>query len=403
MNPANPLPSLICFMIALGTMHLLTRKQAVEPSPGRFRAIDGFRGYLAFSVFQSHSLIWFFFIKSGRWEVPPSHLYTHFGQSSVAFFFMITGFLFTTKLIDGRDRIPFDWLKLFAGRVMRLYPLYLVAGILHFAILGLLSKGATLRLPVSVVLKSAVNWLTMGQLGSPIAGVDFGGNDHQWILAGVTWTLPYEVLFYASLPLIGFFIGVRSSMILLAMGALGFVLMFIKDPKLTSQAFFLSGIIAAFLVRRERVRRVASSRWVSVLLVVSLGLMVSFSPSPYGSWGALAVLATVFSCVAAGNDFWGLLSARGSVALGEVSYGVYLLHGIALYSVFRLGIGLDTARSFTPEMHWLVVAATTPVLLTICHLSYRFIELPPMQRTGALVSGLRQGLRKVNTALNRAP
>lgn len=71
---------------------------------GRNDSIDGLRGYLAFFVFLHHSLVWYFYIKTGSWNVLDSHFYNHLGQTSVVFFFMITGFLFYAKLLN-KDKI----------------------------------------------------------------------------------------------------------------------------------------------------------------------------------------------------------------------------------------------------------------------------------------------------------
>ena len=95
-------------------------------STPRYSSIDGLRGYLALAVFLSHSSIWYFYLRSGTWDVPPSNFYTQLGQSSVTLFFMITGFLFWSKLLDGRVQ-PIDWPRLYLSRVFRLAPLYSLA------------------------------------------------------------------------------------------------------------------------------------------------------------------------------------------------------------------------------------------------------------------------------------
>lgn len=104
MDPVSPLPALACLLVAMATAFFLVKQFGSPPSLGRYASIDGLRGYLAFFVFLHHSCIWYFFLRTGQWQAPPSNLYNHFGQSSVALFFMITGFLFFSKLIDGRTR-----------------------------------------------------------------------------------------------------------------------------------------------------------------------------------------------------------------------------------------------------------------------------------------------------------
>lgn len=100
MDPVSPYPAIAALFLGLACAWCIARRAGGPPEQGRFASIDGLRGYLAFFVFLHHSAIWYFCLRTGQWKVPPSNLYTHFGQSSVAMFFMITGFLFSLKLID---------------------------------------------------------------------------------------------------------------------------------------------------------------------------------------------------------------------------------------------------------------------------------------------------------------
>ncbi len=74
-------------------------------------------------VMIAHASAWRLYAMTGEWTVPPSRLYTHFGQSSVALFFMITAFLFGSKLLESGER-PVDWLRLYVSRALRIMPLY---------------------------------------------------------------------------------------------------------------------------------------------------------------------------------------------------------------------------------------------------------------------------------------
>ena len=89
-----------------------------QPGP-RYWSLDGLRGYLALAVVLSHASIWYFYLRSGTWEVPPANVYTQFGQGSVTRFFMITGFCFGPRCLMGASSrltgrgcicpVCFDW------------------------------------------------------------------------------------------------------------------------------------------------------------------------------------------------------------------------------------------------------------------------------------------------------
>lgn len=120
----KPLFPIVTTFVAILTAHFLPKNKLPKISPQRFNSIDGLRGHLAFFVFLHHSCIWYFYLHDGYWRVPESRLFTHFGQTSVALFFMITSFLFFTKLLNSNEK-GIDWNRLFISRFLRLVPLYL--------------------------------------------------------------------------------------------------------------------------------------------------------------------------------------------------------------------------------------------------------------------------------------
>src|SRR5579862_6911783 len=108
MSPTSCIPVVVAGLTATLLAFLVSGRSPPVAGADRFLAIDGLRGYLALSVFLHHSCVWYFYLRTGKWELPPSRLYVQLGQSSVALFFMITGFLFYSKLLQARNR-EFDW------------------------------------------------------------------------------------------------------------------------------------------------------------------------------------------------------------------------------------------------------------------------------------------------------
>jgi peptidoglycan/LPS O-acetylase OafA/YrhL len=125
-------------LLSLGTIAITAPALGIEAPKHRFASINGLRGFLAMFVFLHHSSSWYYFARIHQWSIIPSDLFNQFGSTSVALFFMITAFLFFSKLIDGRHR-SFDWLKLYVGRIMRIVPLYLLAVFLLFLVVGFIT------------------------------------------------------------------------------------------------------------------------------------------------------------------------------------------------------------------------------------------------------------------------
>ena len=367
-------------VLALVTCWLIIKFAGSPLSSGRFATIDGVRGYLAFFVFLHHGSVWAQYLHTGKWASPSSSLFTQFGQGSVALFFMITGFLFYTKLLDSRGR-SVDWLRFFVGRVLRLVPLHWFAVSIMFVIVMILSRGEILD-PVKTF-TGLLRWLTL--LGSPDLNAVVGTTH---ILAGVTWSLPYEWFFYLSLPIIALSVALIAPFPVLFVGFAAVIgaIAWHADPLNAFQ--FLGGITAAILVRYKFLSRIATSVIGSPLVIALLLVEIGLFATAYG-FAQVIILSVVFALIAGGSSLFGLLTWRVSHTLGEMAYSIYLLHGVVLFVTFRFVLGFEAARALAPVEYWLVVCLTVPVLLLMCFVTFRLIERPAMDRAGALTARIR--------------
>jgi len=387
MSPVSSLPAIIVLLAAVAASSLLVRRFGSPSEQGRYASIDGLRGYLALFVFLHHSCIWYFYLRTGHWKDSPSNLYTHFGQSSVALFFMITGFLFFRKLLDGRTK-RIDWGRLFISRLLRLVPLYLFTMFLLFCIVAYASHGV-LNEPIPKLLKEVVQWLGFTIFGAPnLNGIGYTST----IIAGVTWSLPYEWFFYCSLPLIALTVRVIPPWPYLALGTIasiiGLTLWHQQMHHLTS---FLSGIITGFLVQSSPFRQFAVKTFSSFILMGCITIAIIFYPSAYKTI-PLFLLSVAFALIACGNNLLGLLVSPISRTLGEMAYSIYLLHGITLFVTFNFILSADESKALSPITHWLLVVGITPILVFICFFTFRWIENPAMRSTTIFTVWLRSHL-----------
>ena len=389
MDIVSPIPAIVCLLAAVAVAFLLSKYYGAPPDNGRFLTIDGLRGYLAFFVFLHHSSIWYFYLRTGQWGTLPSNFYTHLGQSSVVLFFMITGFLFFSKLIDARE-FGIDWGKFFVSRFLRLVPLYLFAMVLLFFVISYISNGS-LNEPLPNILKGALKWLTFTILGAPdLNGIDYTSK----IVAGVTWTLPYEWLFYMSLPVLALTVRVTPPFPYLMLGVGTILIAAIRHPQ--AQHLLLSfggGIAASLLYRTAGFREFASRKIASVLVLICISLVVSIYPSAY-ELAPLLLLTLAFALVACGSNLFGILIHPVSRTLGEMAYSIYLLHGIVLFITFNFMIGVPVSKALSSPAHWFVILAITPILILGCALTFRVIERPAMQSATTVTYWLRLKLSK---------
>lgn len=344
-------PAILALLSAVTSALILRSRYEAPPTLGRFSQIDGLRGYLAYFVFLHHSCIWYFYIHTGRWELPPSNLYTNFGQGSVSLFFMITGFLFFSKLIDGRTK-GIDWGRLYISRFLRLAPLYFFAISMLFFIVALLSDGI-LVVPISSLIRGVIRWSSFAILDMPNLN---GISNTFTIIAGVTWSLAYEWFFYLSLPILAMTVKLKPPVLYILVGFASFVALIMWHTNYFILMSFLGGIIASFMVRLDWLRKFAVTRLSSFIVLICINASFTLFPSAYKFY-PLLFLALAFSLIACGNNLFGILESAASRILGEMAYSIYLLHGLILFITFNFILGIQESKSLSPFIYWLTVVS----------------------------------------------
>jgi peptidoglycan/LPS O-acetylase OafA/YrhL len=160
---------------------------------------------------------------------------------------------------------------------------------------------------------------------------------------------------------------------------------------------FLGGIAAAILSRKENIRLLASGRVTSVCILFLLLVLVVFFSSAHKPVPFL-IISVIFIAIACGNSLFGVLTSNISRKLGQISYGIYLLHGIILFIAFRFIVGLPKAMVISPITHWVIVCACSIFIVIICSLTYKYIELPTMKAASGVTGKLRNYLRRCEKA-----
>ena len=384
MNPSNPAFVVVAIFIAVCTAYFLPKKFVPEMTTTRFNSIDGIRGYLAFLVFLHHSIIWYFYLHTGVWQVPPTRLFRHFGQASVALFFMITSFLFLTKLLNSK-KSGINWNRVYISRVLRLTPLYILAIFVIFAFVALIS-GGSLTEPLPLIAKNAMKWITFTVLGDP----DLNGvKSTNLIIAGVSWSLPYEWFFYFSLPVFAFLLRIKVELPYLLFSLLSLIGFYFWGPQWYHLMAFLGGILAAFIVRYEIFKRILqSSLGAFGFIACILGIFFAFSTTY--TMIPLTLLFMAFCVVAADNSIFGVFTHIVSRTLGEMAYSIYLLHGIFLFTTFKFILGYSTVKELTVIEYWSVIFLIIPFLIGFCYLSFNYIEKKAMDKTNGITKFLEQ-------------
>ncbi|CAO3428439.1 acyltransferase family protein [Azospirillum doebereinerae] len=375
----TPLLAMALYAVALCVAALLLRllPAGALPETGakRFRAIDGLRGPLAYGVFIHHGVITWDYLHTGQWVAPDSRLAVHLGQSSVALFFMVTSFLFWTRILDSRSpmgRSRMDWAVFALSRAYRLYPVYLLAWI-GAVLIALASTGFPPTVDALALVRSLIGWATFKT--PPVNGMENAGQ----IVAYATWSLKYELLFYAALPGLAFLLH-RSegrATALASLAATVAVYAYFRGFSPAILACFSGGFAAAYWVRRPALAAFGRSAKGGALALAALagtiaGFDTAYAPLPILGLGA------VFLAVASGQSFGGLLAWRPVLWLGEISYGVYLLHGLVIWLALTGNAALPAAVRENGTLFAAALAGVGALVVLLASAIHLTVERPAM-------------------------
>lgn len=335
----------------------------------RVSSLDGLRGILATAVMVHHFAITFVWHSTGTWQVTDSRVINNMGAVPVSLFFMITGYLFTQKVIRGQP----NWGSLLSSRLRRIFPMYIVSILLVAVISFYQARGEPSPLLDNFV--ALGRWLIF--LGGSINGFP----DSKLINASVQWTLMYEALFYLSLPLMYCLFRRQLPILALVVSIGAIAILWPEYHPVFHKRFvklFLVGMAVAFLEPRLRKTSINFSTLWCCLIAVG-ALLASLNMRSY-STGQMLILGIPFGLFVLGNSLYGLLEHKGLKVLGEASFSIYLLHGIVIYSVFSLlkiyNFTEGTLAGYAWYLPLIILAVSALSVLTYWSIERPFLNAP---------------------------
>ncbi|MFA5216014.1 acyltransferase family protein [Sulfuricurvum sp.] len=339
-------------------------------SPAKSLEIDGLRGLLALGVFVAHAAISYRYYQGIPWQLPIENFYTMIGEGSVLFFFMITGFLFWNMIIRYRGVLnPWVFVQ---HRFLRLAPMFIFSFIL-IQLVAIYFSEYSLYTLAGRSGEYLVHILHFDGISLDITEIP----NKLLINASVYWTLEYEWKFYLIILVLAFlYRTVLRHWIWFPLLLLVIIKIVLGQSNIW--IIFPFGMLAASIKHALEEKNIIPTRMQKLFFnLFSIPFLVFILSDFHDGfnllWYALGFL--LFLLIVSGYvDFFGLLHLRTTVFLGSISYSVYLLHGIWLYTVLNILKRYIDFKTLGLEAYWLIIAVLGMVMIVSATFTYKFIE-----------------------------
>ncbi len=305
------------------------------------------------------------------------------GFVGVDVFFVISGYLITTILIEDIENKRFSIVTFYERRARRILPaLYFLLALVSFVATIMMLPSQLKDYGQSVL--ATVSFLSNFYF---YLKTDYWAQSSEFLPLLNTWSLGVEEQYYILFPVFLFlawrFGKSRVLLILVLMTLVSFLLSewgwqnkslanFYLAPTRAWELF--SGAIAAFTAKKRGIQK---NQALSILGLVAIVFAIftfdKTTPSP-SRYMLIPVAGTLLFILFAGKNTLvaNLLSSNVLVGIGLISYSTYLWHQpiLALWRVYKSSIDLSIAERTVIVLSTLVMA----------YFSYKFVELPFRQK-----------------------
>ncbi len=151
----------------------------------------------------------------------------------------------------------------------------------------------------------------------------------------------------------------------------------ILSTKIESQFFllFFYGGLSAYIYRFEIIKKQLIRPLFSMVGICSLAYLFFFFDTSIGFFQYF-LLFIFFLPVSLGNSMFGFLNKNFSILLGEISYSIYLIHGLILYIFFTMLLPYLSIPHTVSFQIFLCMIVLCLVLIILSWATYLCIERP---------------------------
>lgn len=304
------------------------------------------------------------------------------GHNSVIAFFVLSGFLITYLLLKEKEVTGTIKIKdFYMRRIYRIWPLYFLVVFIGFVLMPLLNS--TGLFAVQKYYTARINALDYGSLTlfmlflsnfavryfKPVAG------------AAQSWSVSVEEQFYLIWPnIVKYIKSIKHLMVLIVIlliikvWGVQFIVsrygtnLFLHGVEVVSIEYMFVGALAAIFLfwdkTKEITLKIMGNSYLFALTVIALGLELYFFKIPM-------LLAFTFAALILHVSIK-KIEIKFLKYFGKISFGIYMLHPLALYVVFPVAFNFKSNFSFSFVFFVLSFILT----IILASLSYKYFEQP---------------------------
>jgi len=309
------------------------------------------------------------------------------GHYGVSLFFVLSGFLITSLLInEAKQKENINPYNFFMRRSLRIWPLYFIIIIFGFFIFPLLPNG----------FETQNSLLNYSLFISNFEELWIGWQDPMNFLT-ITWSVSIEEQFYitwvALIILIPAFKKGKNYhfyFIILIIISVIFRLLNYSNERViyyhtlsVMSDFAIGGLLSYSTINKKWLFTLCKISKIKILIIYILGgTLIIFSKNIFENhlicikqlFIGLYFAFIIFEQIYCENSFYKADNIYGFFKLGNISYGIYMYHCIIIYFVQQIIIDYNIQNTIFGFLLFILLSGYITIIIS--RLSYRYIEKP---------------------------
>lgn len=301
------------------------------------------------------------------------------GTEAVYMFFVLSGFLIIRLIYKQKQADTFSIRKFYMRRILRIFPLYYLIVIFGFLFYWVVLPKLGIPYENNYNLKEGI-LLTVFFLPNV-----FGKMFQPGGILEILWSLGIEEQFYLMIAPLLLWIRKSKILVVLLCLAIGYFFVFhineFDSLRRYKFVYFLlfSGGLVAILEERKQLEFLKQNSMFSLSIIIAILIYFFTDILKFDVLWITNLITTVlfslFIHTIAFNHNGRIISNRKLNYLGQISYGIYMFHVIALNLVVFVMLKIQDLQIFSTDMMLVFIYIFTFVVtIILAHLSYKYFE-----------------------------